>query len=89
MRINRKIFSVSAVLLIFICFLAVPLKVSASETAPGRITIDCGIPGIKWDIYRVADANEDGTLKPVTAFSGYNIPVSFGKISNYLIKNIK
>lgn len=90
-QIIKKICAL-AVLSLMLCAGSVPSELSAyensaagksapekneAEKSDGRISLECGVPGMKWDIYRVADANEDGTLTPDERFSGYGIPVSY------------
>lgn len=74
---SKIILSAASALVIFLCFFVMPAEVSAAEEARGRITLNCGVKGIVWDIYRVADAEEDGTIRPVDYFSEYRIPVAY------------
>lgn len=70
----RKLMCLIMSVLIFVCC---PYSVSAAGSNTGRITIRCGVPDMQWDIYRVADANADGTLTLSSEFSEYSIPDFF------------
>lgn len=74
---NKGIFGAISALVIFIYLFAVPVNISAAEGKAGRITLENSTPGMRWNIYRVADANEDGTLEPENVFSEYSIPKSY------------
>ena len=76
MRINR-IISAVAVLVIFLRCVLTPVPVMALETGKGKITIEGSQAGMKWSIFRVAEAGADGKLKPDIRYSEFNIPDFF------------
>ncbi len=51
--------------------------VYASQISDGKITLDCGIQGMSWDIYRVAEACPDGSADYISELKNYRIPSFF------------
>lgn len=72
----KRLLAAAAAFILFVGIFALPAsaKITVSADTSGKITIDCGIEGMTWNLYQFSEVTDDGALKPVGIFAQYPLP---------------